>query len=81
MQDLLYRDVLVGSRRDRVTEGSVSLEFGKSREDVYKLVQSKKKLQVHKDGASLEIREQAEVEKLVKGILPATIEAYSTLVH
>ena len=81
MQDLLYRDVLVGSRRDRVTEGQVSLEFGKSRDDVYKLVHSKKKLQVHKDGASLEIREQVEVDKLVKGILPATIEAYSTLVH
>ena len=81
MQDLLYRDVLVGSRRDRVTEGQVSLEFGKTREETYKLVHSKKKLQVHKDGASLEIREQAEVDKLVKGILPATIEAYSTLVH
>lgn len=81
MQDLLYRDVLVGSRRDRVTEGSVSLEFGKSRDDVYRLVHQRKKLQVHKDGKSLEIREQAEVDKLVKGILPSTIEAYSTLVH
>lgn len=81
LQDLLYRDVLVGSRRDRVTDGYVSLEFGKTREDKYKLVHSKKKLQVSKDGSSLEIREQAEVDKLVKAILPTSIEAYSTLIH
>ena len=81
LQDLVYRDVLVGSRRDRVTEGYVSLEFGKSREDVHNLTLTKKKLSVSKDGAPLKIREQAEVYNLVKGILPATIEAYSTLVH
>ena len=81
LQDLVYRDVLVGSKRDRVTEGSVSLEFGKTREDTQKLVLSKKKLQVHKDGKSLEIHKQEDIDSLVKGILPATIEAYSTLVH
>ena len=30
LQDLLYQDVLVGSRRDRVTAGLASLEIGKS---------------------------------------------------
>ena len=81
LQDLVYRDVLVGSKRDRVTEGSVSLEFGKNREDTQRLILSRKKLQVHKDGKSLEIHKQEDVDSMVKGILPATIEAYSTLIH
>lgn len=86
VQDLLYREVLVGSRRDRVTEGLAYLELGKSKDDMYAL-QSKQvgktsaKMSILKDGESLGIREQVKVDEFVKEIVPPTLVAYSTLCH
>lgn len=87
LQDLLYQDVLVGSRRDRVTAGLASLEIGKSKKDCYVLTSKKMgkdkthSLDLSKDGVSLEFHGKSLIDDWVKKIVPPTIEAYSTLCH
>jgi hypothetical protein len=81
LQDLLYPEVLVGSRRDRVTEGSVSLEMGTDRKSVHRLVSKDKKQAIFKGKHDLVYREVAEVQSFVRGIIPQSLVAYATLCH
>lgn len=86
LQDLFYREVLVGSRRDRVTQGLISVEFGKTKEDLHVLTSRQAgagsaKLSISKDGVSLGFREQAKIDEFVKAVIPPSLEAYATLCH
>lgn len=85
VRDLIYKDVIIGSRRDRDMTGEVSLEFLSPKNKSVLTFQSKQagakghKLTLLKDGVDLEIREKEQVYARVHKVAPASIEAYSTL--
>lgn len=81
VQDLCYREVLVGSRRDRVTEGLVSLEIGKTRDDLSRVVSKNKKLAILNSSGDMRYREPAEIDAFIKSVIPQSLVAYATLCH
>ena len=80
VSELLYEEPIVGSKQDRIQEGSQGIVLEAEGAN-YKITRTDGKYKIVKDGEAVDFRTKTKAQEFIRTLWPLTKEEYETFVH